>query len=192
MWCECPHSGAQAAPQSWRWPLEENRRDRGHEARIPGLKQLPSIVHMVSGFPGTRGVCWAVALLSPTAPIPQPVNWVKAPRAQIPQCLGWDYPADPTCHHMCGQPGPLWMACPVPSIRDAWLQSEQLSLIPAPVSPWPQSLGVFICGTQEAPAIWKVPEEHRFYGPGGGPGSGPGSAGLRRVVLEPGPCCPPA
>ena len=158
---ECATAGAQAVPQSWRLPLRE---DRSCEARTPGLRQLLPTAYIVS-----RSLDWRSLLGSCCTPphsTSQPVRWVEGPRAQIPQCLGQDYPTDPTCHHICGQQGPLWIACPVPSSRDYWLQPEQLSLVSTPQSPWLRSLGVFIYGAQEAPAIWKLPKEHSSYSPG--------------------------
>lgn len=186
-WCGCPLQ--QGPRQDPRAGGGLGGSTGGTEAVRPGPQGSSSCHPLPTWFldpwdwRGLLGSC-----CTPPSSTPWPVRWEEGPRAQIRQCLGQDYPADPTCHCMCGRPGPLWIACPVPSSRDSWLQSEQLSVVPGPPSPWPRSLGIFICGAQEAPAIWKLPEEPCFHSPG----TGPGCAGLRRVVLEPSPCCPSA
>lgn len=110
---------------------------------------------------------------------------MEGTRAQIPQCLGRDYPAHPPVTVRVPGEGPLWPACPVPKPGAGPRMSSCLQ------SPPLVSLALALWGFCEhrGPFHLEIPREHRFRSLGMGPGlwalQGGGGRSWSQVPVRP-------
>lgn len=130
VWYGCPlRQGSRRYPQSWRWPG-----DRSSEASTPRAEAAATYCPHCFWIPGLEGSVGSCCPHTHT----QPGRWMEGPRAQMPQCLGRDYPAGSTCHVWWRRASVAHPPCPL--FQRGLAQAEQLSLVPALPSPGTSSM----------------------------------------------------